>query len=399
LPVSGTVPAQTVILIRMNLVIDGLIYTKEAHGGISRLFSEILPRMCDLDPSLTVALFTEKGCPLQPLPTHPQIAHRSVPRLDSYLRPRRVWKDVGAKAEQVLRRCCIGSGRSALWHSTFYTLPHKWNGSQVVTFHDLGFQRLPQLFNQPYHEMHRQRMRRCLVEADVVITISKATSEDIQDYYGIDGKKIRVTPLACSTSFRVLESGALPRPVVTERPFILYVGHRMCYKNFDTLLEAYAGWKLRKELDLVVVGGTSLSTQEQQMLVKLGVADQVHSAGHLDDGTLAQFYNQAAAFVCPSLYEGFGIPLLEAMACGCPVVSSRIPACLEVAGDCGVYFDPKSTDDLQRALDIAVGEGRKSSRITKGLEKAREYSWDRTAQQTLDVYREAIGCVKHGGRN
>jgi len=134
------------------------------------------------------------------------------------------------------------------------------------------------------------------------------------------------------------------------------------------------------------------------MLAKLGVAERVHFAGHLDDMTLAQFYNQAATLVCPSLYEGFGIPLLEAMACGCPVVSSRISACLEVAGDCGVYFDPKSTDDMRRALDIAVGEARKSSRIAKGLEKAREYSWDKTAQQTLDAYREAMGCGKNGGQ-
>jgi glycosyltransferase involved in cell wall biosynthesis len=377
----------------MNLVIDGLIYTKEAHGGISRLFSEILPRMCDLAPSLTVTLFTENCRPLQLLPIHPRIVHRPVPRLDSYLRPRRVWKGVGTKAERVVRRCYIGSGRSALWHSTFYTLPHKWNGNQVVTFHDLGFQRLPQLFNRPDHEIHRQRMRRCLVEADIVIAISEATSEDIQDYYGIDNKKIRVTPLACSVSFQVLERSTLRRSVVTERPFILYVGHRMCYKNFDTLLEAYAGWKLRKDLDLVVVGGKSWSTQEQQMLAKLGVAERVRFAGHLDDMTLAQLYNEAAALVCPSLYEGFGIPLLEAMACGCPVVSSRIPACLEVAGDCGVYFDPKSADDMRRALDIAVGEARKSSRIARGLEKARRYSWDRTAQQTLDAYREAMGCA------
>ena len=102
---------------------------------------------------------------------------------------------------------------------------------------------------------------------------------------------------------------------------------------------------------------------------------------------LCRLYNQAVAFVYPSLYEGFGIPLLEAMTCGCPIVASRIPSTVEVAGDCPIYFDPAEEDDLVNALDIALSEGRNSERVQAGFEKVKSYSWDKTTAQTLQVYR------------
>jgi alpha-1,3-rhamnosyl/mannosyltransferase len=107
----------------------------------------------------------------------------------------------------------------------------------------------------------------------------------------------------------------------------------------------------------------------------------------VDDQTLCQLYNQALGLVYPSLYEGFGIPLLEAMACGCPIVASRISSTIEVAGDCPIYFDPTEEDDLLNALDIALSQGRNSERIQTGLEKVKSYSWDKTAAQTLKIYR------------
>jgi len=376
----------------MKLVVDGLIYEKETQGGISRVFNEVLPRMCDMDPSLAVNVFTKQGRVRQAPPAHRQIVHRVIPRVESYLRPQRVWtQSLRESGQGLLRRWSMGSGKGALWHSTFYSLPGRWDGRQVVTFHDLGFQRLTHLFNQPDHDKHREQMRRCLWEADIVIAVSEATSRDIQDFYGIDDKKIRVVPLGCSSSFHVLDESARPWPAPKERPFLLYVGHRMCYKNFGVLLEAYGGWRQRKDVDLVVVGGKKWSAEERQQLARFAIAEHVHAVGPVDDVTLARLYNQAVAYVCPSLYEGFGIPLLEAMACGCPVVSSRIPSSRELAGDCAVYFEPTAVDGLVAALDTAVSAGRKSPRIAQGLQRAREYSWDATARLTLAAYREATG--------
>jgi len=118
----------------------------------------------------------------------------------------------------------------------------------------------------------------------------------------------------------------------------------------------------------------------------LGIQNRVHLLTDVDDEELCRLYDQADAFVYPSLYEGFGIPLLEAMACGCPVVASRIPSTIEVAGMCPVYFESAEVESLLAAFDMALSEGRDSERVRSGFERVKSYSWDKTAKQTLEVY-------------
>ncbi|MFX0202475.1 MAG: glycosyltransferase family 4 protein, partial [Candidatus Hodarchaeota archaeon] len=148
-----------------------------------------------------------------------------------------------------------------------------------------------------------------------------------------------------------------------------------------------SSWAGRKEVDLVIVG-ESWTADEEQYLAKLGIRDRVHLIEHVDDVRLCHLYNQATAFVYPSFYEGFGIPPLEAMACGCPVVSSRIPSTFEVAGECPIYFEPNNIESLLTALDMVLFEGRDSTRVQVGFSQVKRYSWDKTARQTLDVYHE-----------
>ena len=170
---------------------------------------------------------------------------------------------------------------------------------------------------------------------------------------------------------------------------MLYVGRRGPYKNFKTLLQAYCVWQRRNEVDLLVVG-SAWSEQERKWLAESGCEEQVHLLSGVDDHQLACLYNHAQAFVYPSLFEGFGIPLLEAMACGCPVVASRIPSTLEVAAEHPYYFEPTDENDLLTALDTAFSEGRKSPRVETGIRHAELYSWQKTAQKTLQVYRSLI---------
>jgi glycosyltransferase involved in cell wall biosynthesis len=160
------------------------------------------------------------------------------------------------------------------------------------------------------------------------------------------------------------------------------------YKNFQALLQAYQTWPGRAEVSLVAVG-EPWSRAEQQRLQAAGLVGRVRLLSGVDDQTLCRLYNTAAALVFPSLAEGFGLPLLEAMACGCPVVASRIPSSLEAAADCPLYFDPAIPETLPAVLDQALQEGRSPGRVQAGLERVKLFSWDRTARQTLEVYRQA----------
>ncbi len=126
----------------------------------------------------------------------------------------------------------------------------------------------------------------------------------------------------------------------------------------------------------------------------LGIHNCVDLITDISDKELCQLYNRAAAFVFPSLYEGFGMPLLEAMACGCPVIASRIPATIEVAGDCPVYFEPTEQESLLAAFDIPLSESRESERTRAGLKRVEKYSWDATAKQTLGVYEALMSNVE-----
>jgi glycosyltransferase involved in cell wall biosynthesis len=369
-----------------EIVVDSVIFQSQVRGGISRLFSEILPRMCEADDALHISLLTQ-GRLKQSLPKHRHIRHRSVPAFERYLRPTCVWRFVLPRIKHFTYNLWTGTGEGKIWHSTYYTMPEKWTGYSVATVHDMVFELFPQYYNGPDSDLFRQRKRISVQRADAVICVSDTTRQDVLRLYKLDTDRVHVVHNACSDIFRRLDYADLPGSVQVEQPFLLYIGNRARYKNFDLLAKAYSLWHRRKEIALVLVGGRSFSESEQRLMEELAVAKQVKLLMDVDDETLCCLYNRAVAFVYPSLYEGFGMPLLEAMACGCPVIASRIPSTVEVAGDCPIYFDPTDVDDLVKAFDVALSEGRDSERIQTGLEKVKSYSWDKTAAQTLKIYR------------
>ena len=369
----------------MGIVVDGIIYRMQSKGGISRVFSEILPRMCSIDNSLQICILTQ-GLLRQAPPQHRHITHCSIPNIERYLRPGRIWKPLIPAANRLIRKVLVGQGTGKIWHSTYFTMLQGWNGYSVVTVHDMIFERFRDFYSGPDAEQFRERKRQCICDADAVICVSEATREDVRNLYKLDFNSIYVVPNACSDVFKRLEQDVdIPMPL-TNQPFLLYVGRRKRYKNFVTLAKAYSMWAERKDVALMLVG-EPLAADEEKQLLELGISDRVCLLTNVSDETMCHLYNRAVAFVCSSLYEGFGIPLLEAMACGCPIVASRIPSTIEVAGNCPIYFDPAQEDDLLNALDIALSQGRNSERLRAGLEKVKSYSWDRTAAQTLEVYR------------
>ncbi len=235
------------------------------------------------------------------------------------------------------------------------------------------------------------RKAAAISRASHVICISENTRRDLLELYKLDSKKVSVVHLG----YDLLNGGRdSDRLTFNDTlPYLLYVGERAGYKNFKALLRAYAGstW-LRNNFRIVCFGGGAFRADEMELAKELAIKPyQLEQVGGGDD-VLVSYYQRAAAFIYPSLYEGFGIPPLEAMALGCPVICSNTSSIPEVVGDAGEYFDPERIDSICASVEVVLQSAEKrADLIQKGFRKCNGYSWDRCAAKTLEIYR---GLVK-----
>jgi glycosyltransferase involved in cell wall biosynthesis len=265
--------------------------------------------------------------------------------------------------------------------------------------HDLIPFRFPALTPWRYRNAFRLLMRRAIRVADRIIAVSESTRGDLVELLHAPPKRITVVPEAADARFHPIEDRAAFAPVrlryALPGRFLLFVGLLEPKKNVGGLLHAVARLKRTGrwpgDLRLVVVGdrGWAVGTLPQQVRT-LELEGIVRFLGHVPDADLPLLYGAAEAFVFPSLYEGFGLPVLEAMACGTPVVASTRGSLPEVAGDAAVLVDPDRPESLAEGIARVVGDPalREECR-DRGLRRARAFSWRRTAEATLDVYRQA----------
>jgi glycosyltransferase involved in cell wall biosynthesis len=210
--------------------------------------------------------------------------------------------------------------------------------------------------------------------------------------YGTDPKKISVVHLGCD----VVSLASETKKGNSGRPYLLYVGLRSGYKNFNRFVQAYAASaQLRDSFDIVAFGGGNLTTTEQDFLqglqLRTGEVRQIDG----DDAMLAQYYCNASALVYPSSYEGFGLPPLEAMAYRCPVVSSNASVMPEVIGDAAEFFDPLNIDSIACAIqNVVLSPTRVKDLVAKGLERVTQFNWRRCAEEHLAVYEKLAGISK-----
>ncbi|KJY41115.1 hypothetical protein VR41_13955 [Streptomyces sp. NRRL B-1568] len=275
-------------------------------------------------------------------------------------------------------RCYAAAQRTAhIVHPTYYSAEALGRRPHVCTFYDLIHHKYPGQFpNDTTAERQRHWARR----ADRIIAISHATARDLVSLLGVAEKKISVIHL-----------GVRVPPARTQRradSYVLYVGNRGGYKNWRLVVEALRDPQLR-DLRLVCSGGGPATREEQALLEGRRMTARVTFTA-ADDVTLSRYYRGALGLVYPSLYEGFGLPPLEAMAEGVPVVAARAASIPEVVGDAALLFDPREVDDLVQALrqllDASIREGLER----RGPERARMFSWESTARKTADVYRSLL---------
>ena len=245
-----------------------------------------------------------------------------------------------------------------------------------------------ELFPQYYraYDKTSELKKRCCERVDKIIAISNSTKKDLVKLFGINPEKIVVIHLASSLKDTVTHSSK-----VFQEPYLLYVGARGEYKNFDGFVQAFSQSKvLGKHFHLICFGGGCFNVREEKEFKKLGITRLVHQVSG-DDSLLVSYYKNASAFICPSLYEGFGIPLLEAMGLSCPVICSNSGSIPEVVGDAGIYFDPHDITSIRKALENTLfNENLLAHLKMRGLQRESMFSWDRCANETVAVYRSLL---------
>jgi glycosyltransferase involved in cell wall biosynthesis len=219
--------------------------------------------------------------------------------------------------------------------------------------------------------------------------------------YGIAEEKITVTHLAAGPAFRVLDDARTQRlPEGVTEPFVLAVGNLEPRKNLPRLIEAFAAVAREPGITakLVLVGKPkSQSRALERIIEQHGLHDRVVFTGFVEEDQLVLLYNRAALFTYPSLYEGFGLPPVEAMACGCPVVASNVTAMPEVLGDAALLVDPTSVNAIADAMRrVLLRDELAKDLSARGLRQAAKYSWARAAEQTREVYRDAVAVARSG---
>jgi glycosyltransferase involved in cell wall biosynthesis len=270
--------------------------------------------------------------------------------------------------------------RPALGHFN-YVIPPAYRGPSVVTVHDLSFEHMPSVMSPRDRFMFRTFVPRSASRADRVLTVSEQTKRDVVERYGIAEEKIVVTPNAVDPIFS--PDGAAPE----RRPYALFVGGIQPRKDPVAAIEALA--LLNGDLELVIVGAEKRGGPEvRDALRRLGLEQRVELTGHVGHEQLAGLYRGAVCLVFPSRYEGFGLPVLEAMASGTPVVAANAGALPEVAGDAAILVEPGDAAAIAEGIRRALAE--RERLVAAGLERARSFSWAETARRTLAVYRELL---------
>ena len=265
----------------------------------------------------------------------------------------------------------------------------------VVTVHDLAYLRMPEVVPARRRQYFQAMTNVATRRADHVIAVSESTKADIVELLGVKPERITVTPLAADERFRPLpdaEVTAFRTGHGLARPFALYLGNLEPRKNLPTLLRAFDQIAPDVEHDLVIVGGEGWMTEEfHATLGSLRHRARVRVHGFAPVEDLPAWYNAADLFVFPSLYEGFGLPPLEAMACGTPVVTANTSSLPEVVGDAALTVAPSDTAALAAAMGRVMGEPDLAASLrAAGLARAATFTWERSAAGTIDAYRAAL---------
>ncbi len=380
----GTLPS-------FKILYDGMIYQRQAAGGINRYFEKLISYLPDdITPLMTLSKLRDTNFPEND-------NMRLYVRRFQLPKPfRKIGRAVQAMRFENVRR----NLRPDLVHATYYdTLggceKTKDGPPLVVTVHDMTHEKFPRLLDRS--GKHAILKRRAIQRADAIICVSHRTRDDLLERFPECESRTSVI-------YHATELGSIQpddwKPE-SDRPYFLYVGSRSTYKNFDRLLKAFHTIvATNPDVQLRAVGAP-FTKSEQTQLAALGLEDRVLNEGFVKDRRLATLYRLSAGLVYPSLYEGFGLPLLEAMSCDTPVLAANCSCIPEVVQDAALLFDPNSESQLAEGLRSLLNDSpQRDSLVRKGRQRCQDFSWGKSARQTVRVYESALAAsrIKIGHR-
>lgn len=339
---------------KIKLHLDDIIYVLQEKGGISTFWKELTSRISDNN---SIQIQRTKGNKINRyLPVHT---------------------------------------KSDLFHSSFYRKPLGKSVKTVVTIHDF-------IYELGYLKTLNSRInilqvKSALNSADAIVCVSKNTKEDLllvypslkinpNIYVVNNGVSLKYDETLNSQYFDRFSSLNLNKP----QKYILFVGKRVKYKNFESALLGFHESRLIKQGFSMICVGSDFSNDEYQCLNKLGLQKSVLAIDNVTNRELNYLYQNSYALVYPSLYEGFGLPPLEAMNCGCPVIASNTSSIPEVVGDAGILINPQDVKAIALALEILLCEETRNNYIKKGFERAKLFTWDKAAEKYIEIYRSLV---------
>jgi glycosyltransferase involved in cell wall biosynthesis len=329
---------------------DNIIYNLQAFGGATRYWREMTKRV---DQSLPG-----------------QVGYMTGTRYSRLARPKSFAK---------------------IFHSSHFRITTSRRTHNIVTVYDLIYEK--GLVGGMGKLLNLYERRNAVIHADAIICISDSTRRDMIEFYGrrVENKPIFVAHLGCDGDGALVAPGAreiaAPVPEASEAPYFLYTGGRGSYKNFSIALRAFAAGRFAKDGIRLLCTGHPFSREENERIERLGLGESVKAIGKVADTAMRRLYGNALALLYPSSYEGFGLPPLEAMMNGCPVICSRSSSLPEVVGDAGLLVESGSEEAFLLAMRQLLDIDTRSACIARGFVNATKFTWERSAQQHLDVYR------------
>lgn len=360
----------------MKVLFDHQIFSMQTYGGISRYFANLYNELPNSQINTQLGVFYSDNYYIKNLLPGRTLLSDAILKKDARRYKWNKWY-----SRYLLERNDFDVFHPTYYHSYFLKSIKK---PFVLTVHDMIHEIYPEIFvNDPYKDYKAQVINK----ADHIIAISESTKSDILKFCAIPDEKITVVHHGYHLTQNLTQGTSASE---VEGPFILFVGEREGYKNFKGLLEAVGGFLVESNVKLFCAGGSSFSGEELNLINRLKLQNHVTQFS-VTDSRLKELYNTAVMLVFPSLYEGFGLPILEAFENNCPVVMSNTSCFAEVGGNAAVYFDPIDPESMRTAIMNVFEDSSLRDRLrVLGQRRLRGFTFERCVNETIEVYKKCL---------